>query len=362
MTSRTLVVGPIPPPIHGAARVTARVVDNLAAAGPAPLVVNTSGTESGVGPAHHVLRTVAHLRAMGLLIRHRRRLSAVYFGGAGGLGIWYQLAVLATARLLGVSAVFHHHSYAYLNDPQRSMRLLTQVGGARCTHVVLCTGMADALRATYPTATNVRVCSNAGLLAPAEALRPRRDSGPLVLGHLGNLVVEKGLPLVLDTLRKARAEGVDARLLLGGPVRSADAEDLLRAARTEFGTALEHLGPVPPAEVDEFYRRLDLFVFPSTFVHEAEPLVVMEAARCGVPSVAFAVGCVPALVPRADLLVPVGDDFAAAAARVAGVLRTAKDGDATRQAVVAHFTERRRAALDDQRDMVALLTARRHGG
>jgi glycosyltransferase involved in cell wall biosynthesis len=309
-----------------------------------------------------VLRTLAHLRAIGLLIRHRRRLSAVYFGGAGGLGIWYQLAVLAVARLAAVPAVFHHHSYAYLNRPQRSMRLLTQVGGARCTHVVLCTGMADALRAAYPAATSVRVCSNAGLLAAAEPMRQPRDDGPLVLGHLGNLVVEKGLPLVLDSLRKARAEGVEARLLLGGPVRSVEAEQLLAAARAEFGRALEHLGPVPPAEVDEFYRRLDLFVFPSTFVHEAEPLVVMEAARCGVPSVAFAVGCVPALVPRADLLVPVGDDFPAAAARAAVALRSATERDAARRAVVDHFTERRRAALDDQRDMVTLLTARRHGG
>ena len=38
-----------------------------------------------------------------------------------------------------------------------------------------------------------------------------------LLGHLGNLSVEKGLPTVINCLRLLRQAGVDARLRLAGP-------------------------------------------------------------------------------------------------------------------------------------------------
>jgi glycosyltransferase involved in cell wall biosynthesis len=354
-----LVVGTMPPPIHGSARVTALVVDNLAAAGPAPIVVNTSGTESGIGLRHHLIHTAAHLRAIQMLIRRRRSLTSMYVTGGGGPVIWYEVVIVALARLLRLPVVFHHHSFRFLNTPSWALRALTVAGGPGCVHVVLCTRMAQALRARYPAVRDVRVCSNAGLIGPVQPRPPADDAGSITLGHLGNLVFEKGLPLVLDSLRRVREAGIDARLLLGGPVRSAEAERLLEQAQTEFGAALQHLGPIPPDEVDDFYRRVDLFLFPSTWMHEAEPLVVLEAARWGVPSVALAVGCVAALVPRPELLVPVGEDFAAAAASVAA--RLVEDRDALRPAVVEHFTARRQQALAQQRDLVATLSAQQPG-
>jgi glycosyltransferase involved in cell wall biosynthesis len=348
-----LVVGPLPPPIHGAARVTDQVVGNLRAAGVTVRALDTSGRDSGVGLGHHWARLRVHLRAAGLALLGRRRPSALYVAGAGGLGLWYQVLVVLAARLARIPTMFHHHSYAYVARRTPSMRALVAAGGRRLDHVVLCDGMGAALRTTYPAIERVRICSNAGLFPPAGPPAPREGSVGLVLGHLGNLVVEKGLPLVFDTLRQLRAGGADARLLLGGPVRTGEAAELLSQAQAEFGAALEHLGPIPPAEVDEFYRRIDVFVFPSRYVHEAEPLVVLEASRCGVPTVAYAVGCVGALVAAPGWLVEPGADFAVAAARVAP---SATD-PGVRQAVVDHFSVRREGALLAHAALVAALTA-----
>jgi len=61
---------------------------------------------------------------------------------------------------------------------------------------------------------------------------------------------------------------------------------------------------------DAFLASLDAFVFPTTYTHEAEPLVVLEALSAGVPIAAFGRGCIGRMVPSsAGLVVEVGDDF-----------------------------------------------------
>jgi glycosyltransferase involved in cell wall biosynthesis len=46
------------------------------------------------------------------------------------------------------------------------------------------------------------------------------------------------------------------------------------------------LGPVGPTQKDEFYKSIDLFLFPSQFAQEAAPLVLYEAQSAGVPCLA----------------------------------------------------------------------------
>lgn len=342
------MVGPVPPPIHGAARVTALVVDELRAAGAEPVVLDTSGSASGTGLGHHVRRIAVHLRAAAMLVIRRPR--SVYVTGAGGLGLWYSLLVVAAARLAGARVFYHHHSYAYLNEPAAVMRLLTTAAGRRAVHVVLAEQMARDLRARYPV-VDVRVCSNAGLFA-ASAGGPV-DDGPITLGHLGNIHLDKGIAQIIDTLRTVRADGTDARLVLGGPVRHAPAQDLLDAALKEFGDALDYVGPVPPDRVDELYRRLDVFLLPSRWKNEAEPLVVLEAGRLGVPSIAYDVGALAELVPDGSL-VDVDADFGAEAARVIAKLAT-DDRAARRLAAARRFDERREQALAAHRQLIAEL-------
>jgi glycosyltransferase involved in cell wall biosynthesis len=130
---------------------------------------------------------------------------------------------------------------------------------------------------------------------------------------------------------------------------------LLAAAQAEFGADVEHLGPIEPSAVDSFYRRLDVFVFPSRYVHEAEPMVVLEASRCGVPTIASRVGCLADMVPAPDWLVGKGDDFPAAAARALAQLTHEPARLAARRTVLDHFADRQRAAVLAQDQLVETL-------
>ena len=348
-TTTVWLFGPIPPPVHGAARVTQQVREGVEATSTRLVAVDTGG---GAGVVPRLRQMIGGLLRLAVPRRGSGR-GSVYIGGAGGPTLWYQTVVVLVGRLTGRRVVFHHHSYAYVDRAMPAMRALTRAGGRRLTHVALCEGMGMGLRSRYPSVGDVRVCSNAGLMAaPEPAVEATAGGGTVVLGHLSNLSLDKGLADVVDTLRRSLAAGLDVRLLLGGPAATPEAEALVVDAVAELGDALTVLGRVERDDIDAFYEQIDVFVFPSRYVHEAEPLVVLDASRHGVPTIACAVGCLPGMVAPQHL-VPLDADFAEAAVAAIGDL-----GSVPAQEVADRFAQRRDEALVAQAELVDWLRHR----
>lgn len=333
------VYGPVPPPVHGAAKVTQQVLDRLHAdaAGAVVRVYDTGAEPRTTGQR---LRTM--LRGLAALLVPTRAGRSVYVAGAGGELLWFQAVLVGLARLTGHRVVFHHHNVGCLEQRTPAMTAVTRLGGARVLHVVLCDRMESLLRSAYPAASTVLAGSNAAMMPGATAFVPS-EGGSTTLGHLSNLTREKGVHVVLDSLRVALAAGLDVRLVLAGPCVTPDVADLVAAAQDELGPALEVLGPLAGDEVDAFYRRIDVFLFPSD--PEAEGIVALDAMRHGVPTVAYEVGCLPGIA-RPEHVVPRGGDFPAAV--VAAVTR----GEAVRDVTLQTAFEHRRASSVDAHDQV----------
>jgi glycosyltransferase involved in cell wall biosynthesis len=51
----------------------------------------------------------------------------------------------------------------------------------------------------------------------------------------------------------------------------------------------------------EFLAQVDVFLFPSRYRHEAQPLVILEAQAAGARVVATNVGCVSSMLRSADV-------------------------------------------------------------
>lgn len=331
------VHGPLPPPVHGAARVTALVAEELRSRG-ARLELNDSN--DAVDAPRRAWRLLRGL--LRLLVARR---GSVYVGGAGGELLHYQALVVAIARRRGLRVVFHHHNSSYLDEPQPAMERLVRWGGPGVRHVVLGDVMAERLRRTYPGATDVVVCSNAALLAAAGPPSPARERDRPVLGHLSNLTLDKGLREVVDTALRAQASGIACTLVLAGPCVDDAARAVVADARERLGDALVVTGPLDQAGVERFYADVDLFLFPSRYRNEAEPLVVLDALRHGVEAVVLDVGCLSELAAP-GLVVPLDGDLPGV---VLDLLRTGlPDGADAR----ARFTARRERALEARADLL----------
>jgi glycosyltransferase involved in cell wall biosynthesis len=161
-------------------------------------------------------------------------------------------------------------------------------------------------------ATTVSLVSERDLALAPEAIAARRYDDQLTLLTVGRLDAEKNPLLLADIMVELQAGERRWRLLVcgDGPLR-----EQLQARLSELGLLdrVELLGYVP---IDG--GLLDLYRSSHAFLHvswtEGFPQVLVEAFATGLPTVATAVGGVPAAARGAAVLIEPGDAIAAAGA------------------------------------------------
>lgn len=317
LSRRILVVGHFPPPLHGMSLATARFADDLARRAPV-LRLDTSGHDHGRSARHHLIRAGRTLAAVSRVLAARPD-DRLYAGCDAGPGIIYVTAVLAAARLRRLPRYLHHHSYAYVSRRSTLMVLLVRVAGPDTVHLFYCDRQGAAFANHYPHARNRRTVPITFVLdRPTQqiARRPLVTGGPLVLGHLGNLSMAKGVGRAIATLDACLAQGIDAALHLGGPIVDVDAEAVIAEARRRLGERLVHRGPLHGAAKHAYLAGLDVFLFPSRYHNESFGIVVAEAMAASVPVIAHEAGCLDAAwVGAAGLVVDLDHDFVEPAVR-----------------------------------------------
>ena len=159
--------------------------------------------------------------------------------------------------------------------------------------------------------------------AESARLRFGFDGDPTIV-FVGRLQPFKGTDVAVHALAHLRRMVPDARLVIVGgdsPRGSRGERMRLRLAARRLGVAdrVRFLEPVPHRELPDLYRAADVVVVPSA--SESFGLVALEAAACGTPVVASAVGGLRLTVRDAETGYLVGErDAAAFAAALSRVL------------------------------------------
>lgn len=297
-----LAIVALPPPTHGQAVVNQRVVKSVLALCPDSKVVNTS-------PGSLARNLGYHLRRLKLFIFDvvpailRMKSGTIYHVIEPGLGMTYNFLVISLSRLVGLRMILHHHSALYTRAFNLRFSLLSRIAGVKAIHVALDEQMAQDLRAQYPFVQTVIVLHNASHIDRPELIEPSLRT--LTCGFMSNLTREKGLDIFLDCLRSIRQSGTTVQAVLAGPPASADAARLVVGAETEFGSLLTFMGQVEGTSKDAFFRSIDVFLFPTRYKLEAQPLVVLEALSYGVPVVVSDQGYCAELVGPAGVRAPI---------------------------------------------------------
>ncbi len=130
------------------------------------------------------------------------------------------------------------------------------------------------------------------------------ESGPPVIGYLGRLVPEKGLPLLMDVLDALRTPW--RALFVGtGPL-----EQKLRGWMAKHGDRVRLLTDVTHDGVPVVLNACNLLVAPSQTTptwKEQLGRMLLEAFACGVPVIASDSGEIPHVVGDAGRIVPEAD-------------------------------------------------------
>lgn len=138
-----------------------------------------------------------------------------------------------------------------------------------------------------------------------------RDDQDFRIGYFARVCPEKGLHLLVDAVRKVRAECSQVRLLAGGFLGPRDRAyfDQVRREARDLGDHFSYLGsPAGHAEKVGFLQGLDVLSVPAPY-REPKGIYVLEALACGVPVVQPSHGAYPEMLAATEggLLFQPGD-------------------------------------------------------
>jgi glycosyltransferase involved in cell wall biosynthesis len=275
MTRSVAFVGPLPPPLHGFSNVCAMMLELLKTKMPVHVFDRAPRLNQRLAMSmQQLLKPFSYLADCIL-----QRNVLLYLALSGGRGQIIDFQYLAFGKLFRRPIFIHHHSFAYINAPSVLSKCLFSLV-RKDTHIVLSKKMGESLSALYGLpAANIRVVSNAAFydLIRDQPRSQSEASEPLHLGFLSNITFEKGFVEFFGILKRLKDDGIGYRAHIAGPL-SQDARQKFDELFSEASDT-EYVGPVYGADKERFYQQLDVFIFPTHYLNEAEPLVVFEAMR-----------------------------------------------------------------------------------
>lgn len=277
-------LGPFPPPVHGFSAITSAMCTKISETHPV-LIFNSSPTFGWFEPFKLILRFIGSMLKV--------KPSHLYVAISGGPRQLLDMVFIIIARLMRVEVVVHHHSFAYLNRTPLYTRVIFSLL-EKSIHIVLCDRMGAMLCDLYAISpNNIRVISNSVFLKDTEQ-SDLTVSGELTLGFLSNITEAKGCFDFIDLLKAAKRHGLSVRGLMAGPVEleivSAFDEAILNSG------CITHLGAVYGKDKESFFSKIDVLVFPTRYVNEAEPVTIWESMQASVPVISFSRGCIDGIV------------------------------------------------------------------
>ena len=266
---------------------------------------------------HNVGRQRTRLRALrAVLARHRARpfdvVQAIWSGSCG-------LVAVGAAALLRIPSLVHVAGGELVALPDIGYGGMLSARGRirerltlRAASVVTAASapLISALEALGVSAQRVPLGVDLNAWPPrAPQRRDVRHAAKLI--HVASLNRVKDQATLLRALAALMGAGVDFHLdIVGEDTLAGEIQGLNR--ELALGARVSFHGFLPQRELRPLIEAADLMVVSSR--HEAGPLVALEAAAVGVPTVGTAVGHIAEWAPQAAVAVPVGDPVALARA------------------------------------------------
>lgn len=149
------------------------------------------------------------------------------------------------------------------------------------------------------------------------ARRTRTEGDPIQLLFLSGMIPSKGYNDVLEAVGILHKESfpVEATFIGRWPDVAAKETFMRRVSELGVDNIVHHLGGLSDrAEIQRHYLNADIFLLPTTYPTEAQPLTIVEALNAGTPVISTAHASIPEMIEdgRSGCLVPPHDPLAIA--------------------------------------------------
>ena len=281
----------MPPPVHGAAMVGKYIHDSeLINSKNECHYINLTTADSledigkvGVKKAlafclllHKIRQTVKALRP-----------ELVYVTANAKGGAFYKdYIVVEMLKQMGCKVVIHYHNKGVVSRQNRLLDHRLYRRFFKGLKVILLSERLYSDIQKYVKRENVYICANGIPQSDGahDETRKMPDNAPRIL-FLSNLLIEKGILVLLDALRMLKENGTLFYCdVVGGETAEISAtrfeEEIRKRGLQEH---VGYHGKLYGAAKEVYLQRADLFVFPTFYQNECFPLVLLEAMQHRLP-------------------------------------------------------------------------------
>jgi len=300
---RLTVLSQVPPPIHGSTLMTTTLLRALQDSGHGIALVDRRFSRTIDEVGRFQLRKVGAAVSLAYRVARdavrRRPQRVILFLTCQPMSFILDVISVAVYRLARRKIVFYIHTVGYRDLARRGhgWRLLVRnvLGGTEPV-VVLSSALKSDVE-PWVAEARISVIPNTADDTLPGPIRATAGSSPAVV-FFSNLIPSKGPAEFIRMSRMVEARAPRARFILAGTPTSPEyQQELETLARVQGAQNLRFAGAI----TDE-RQKADLFsdtavlVFPSLYPFEAQPLVVLEAMKAGIPVVAYDSGSVSDMV------------------------------------------------------------------
>ena len=299
--SRILFIGTLPPPVHGSAVVSQQIKDSK-------LIndafdcdwVNLSTSrrmdEIGKTTLAKPFRLLGALcKEFWLLLTHRYDLCYLAIT-CHGSGFLKDSPFVLLAKLFRKKIVIHQHNKGMANDVDRwPYRWLLPLCYKNARVILLSWYLYPDIEKVVPK-ENVVICPNG--IRVQEYKRPNVYNSPDTnhvprLLFLSNLIESKGVFVLLDALKILKDKGYSFICdFVGGETKEIDSKLFTEEVNMrQLNRLVFYRGRKYGNEKEEFFKKADMFVFPS--MEDCFPLVLLEAMASKLAIVTTTEGAIP---------------------------------------------------------------------
>jgi len=307
-----VMLGSQPPPVRGMSLVNAAMLNHIRGYGFQPIIIDLAIDSLNRSTITRLKRLPKVVVGLKRFWKSRRDNNGVlYISASAGAGKLYDILFLILARVRRWKIYVHHHSFAYLNKLNLISKIYILTAGKNAIHISLSNGMANKLSTIYKTKRNMVISNVVFLPSTSQSHQSLLRKSLNEVGFLSNISEEKGILDFLDLMAFLDEREFSIKGVIAGPFENRPIEKEVNLRLRDLSNT-SYVGPKYGKDKDEFLKGIDALIFPTRYKNEAEPLIILEAMRNGLPIIVFGRGAIPEIVDSSmGKIINPGDDFIA---------------------------------------------------
>jgi len=278
-TSTIIAVVDLPPPAQGISIVSSWVVEFLKDQPIKLKVVNTSTSRR---------KLYALSRLYKFLVSFAKVLSAppkstIYIALSHGQTLYLQMVIILLAKFKKSRVLAHHHTYLPITQPRKPINLICHtLIKNKVEHIFLSDKMKEQYFRTWSPTKKLWVVTNHQVaLKRTNGVEKTEKFPGRNITYSGRMSSEKGFWDAAAVSRKILSQNKHMSVTFLGPIMEIPISKEILNLKGDFGDRFEHISNYDEKVLRTKLNASSYFLFPSRYLNEASPLVVLEAQALG---------------------------------------------------------------------------------